>query len=129
VEVRGFEPLSAYRSLPASTCVFRYSLSRSFIGQQKAHREPAMLSRLPYHGARVSQPEFSSPVDPAQAGLTNRREVRNFPEGKLYLRSQGEVIVRKYKFYRLFYEALGDLGTQPGLHNTRRSQAPVNLVR
>ena len=24
--------------------------------------------------------------------------------------------------FRLFYEALGDLGTQPGLHNTRRSQ-------
>jgi hypothetical protein len=88
-----------------------------------------MLSRLPYHGTWASQPELASPVDPAQAGQINRREVRNFPEGKLYLRSQGEVIVRKYKFYRLFYEALGDLGTQPGLHNTRRSQVtPITRI-
>src|SRR5690606_2345775 len=25
-------------------------------------------------------------------------------------------------FFRLFYEALGDLGTQPGFHDTRRNQ-------
>ena len=50
----------------------------------------------------------------------NRREVRN--QLGFYLRSQGEVIVRNYKVYRLFSEALGDLGTQPGLHNTRRIQ-------
>jgi len=84
-----------------------------------------MHSHLPYHGARASQPEFATPADPAQAGLIDRREVRN--QLGFDLRSQGEVIVRDYYFFRFFYEALGDLGTQPGLHNTRRSQDTPGL--
>jgi hypothetical protein len=67
----------------------------------------------------MGQPEFSSPVNPAQAGLIDGREVRN--QLGFYLRSQGEVIVRDYYFFRFINEALGDLGTQPGLHHKRRS--------
>ena len=94
VEVRGFEPLSAYRSLPASTCVFRCSflLARSSASERPLTSQP-WKSHSPGHGTRASQPEFSSPADPTQAGLNGRREVRNQPG--FYLRSQGEVIVRR----------------------------------
>jgi hypothetical protein len=94
MEVRGFEPLSAYRSLPVSTCVFRCSflLARSSASRKPLTSQP-WKSRSPGHGTEASQPEFSSPVDPTQAGLNDRREVRN--QLGFYLRSQGEVIVRR----------------------------------
>jgi hypothetical protein len=50
----------------------------------------------------MSQPEFASPAGPIQADLIDRREVRSLLG--LYLRSQGEVIVRSYKVFQLFNE-------------------------
>jgi hypothetical protein len=50
----------------------------------------------------MNQPDFASPADPTQAYLIGRREVRSLKE--LYLRSQGEVIVRRYKVFQLFNE-------------------------
>jgi hypothetical protein len=74
VEVRGVEPLSEYRSHPSSTCIFCCSF---LLVRSTASRRPltnqSRESRLPYRDARISQPEFASPVDPAQAGLINRR--------------------------------------------------------
>ena len=95
VEVRGVEPLSANRSLPVSTCVFYCSflLARSSASRQPLTSQPCR-SYSSGHGTGMSQPEFSSPVVPTQAGLTDRREVRN--QLGFYLRSQGEVIVRSY---------------------------------
>src|SRR5690606_38425411 len=71
VEVRGFEPLSAYRSLAASTCVF----CCSSLARSAASRRPiagqSWRSRRRRHDAADGQPELDDARWPASGELTN----------------------------------------------------------
>src|SRR5688572_5606335 len=67
----------------------------------------------------MSQPEFASSVDPTQAGLINRREARN-PLG-VQLTQPGRSYRSQVMVLPNILRGSGDLGTQPGLHDTSRS--------
>jgi hypothetical protein len=100
---------------------------RSLIGRWTAHHEPAAeVSPAPSRRRTQASQNLSTLVDPPQAGLINEREVRNLK--RFYLRSQGEVIVRSYKFPGGLTRYSESLGTQSRLHDTRRSQvSPIPI--
>lgn len=71
---------------------------RSLIGRLKAPCEPAVkISPAPSRRQTQASQNLSTPGGPPQAGLTDGWEVRS-PVRGVYLRSQGEVIVRRYNF-------------------------------
>lgn len=129
MEVRGFEPLSAYRSLPASTCVFHrfFLLVRSSVGERPLANQP-QTSYSSGHGPGMSQPEFSVACRPDSGGPERQTGGKEPAKGSTYA-ARAKLSFAVTDFYRLFNEALGDLGTQPGLHNTRRNQVTPGLSK
>src|SRR3954469_10221555 len=91
-------------------------------------RNPLLSKPSKSHPAREGttrdQPRFAIPTEPPRAG---------FPMGtsqaKPKLRGEGQVVVGSCSNCRVIYQVLDDLGMQPRLHHTRRSQSPPYVMQ
>jgi len=79
---------------------------RPVIGQRTALPEPVVkVSPVASRRRPQASPILMAPIGPPRTGLTNKREVRN--RKRFYLRSQSEVIVRRYKIFQRILEVSG----------------------